>query len=156
MTDIKLPTNNFSFPENDKNMIKFWEDNNIFEKSLEKNKDKPLWTFLDGPPFVNGTPHSGHVLVSYVKDTVIRYKSMTGFHVPRTIGFDCHGLPLEQEAEKKIGLSNKDDIIKFGIGKYNDVCRDIIAQCSNVWEKCFNRLGRWVDTKNQYKTIAKR
>ncbi len=145
----------FSFNSNDKNILEYWDKNKIFEKSLALNKDKPLWTFLDGPPFVNGTPHSGHVLVSYVKDTVIRFKSMEGYYVPRTIGFDCHGLPLEQEAEKIIGKTNKDDIMEFGIANYNNVCRDIIAKCSNEWENCFHKLGRWVDFEKQYKTMDK-
>ncbi|VVU94326.1 tRNA synthetases class I (I, L, M and V) [seawater metagenome] len=143
----------FSFNKNDKEILKFWDENKIFEKSLQKNKNSPLWTFLDGPPFVNGTPHSGHVLVSYVKDSVIRYKSMNGFYVPRTIGYDCHGLPLEQAAEKKIGISRKDEIEKFGIGNYNNVCREIISECSDVWEKCFHTMGRWVDVDSKYKTM---
>ena len=162
MESIKKDYNNeeengdsFSFHGNDKKILEYWDKNKIFQKSLEMNKNKPLWTFLDGPPFVNGTPHSGHVLVSYVKDTVIRFKSMEGYYVPRTIGFDCHGLPLEQEAEKIIGFTNKQDIIKFGIANYNNVCRDIIAKCSNEWENCFHKLGRWVDFEKQYKTMDK-
>lgn len=145
--------NEFSFNNNDKQILNFWKVNDIFEKSLEINKKYPLWTFLDGPPFVNGTPHSGHVLVSYVKDTVIRYKSMNGFYIPRTIGFDCHGLPLEQEAEKKIGIKNPEEIKKYGIKNYNNVCRDIINECTNKWEDCFFKMGRWVNFKDQYKTM---
>jgi isoleucyl-tRNA synthetase len=145
----------FSFNKTDEMVLKFWDENEIFEKSLLKNKDNPLWTFLDGPPFVNGTPHSGHVLVSYVKDTVIRFKSMNGYFVPRTIGFDCHGLPLEQAAEKKIGLSSKDEITQFGIANYNNVCREIIDECSDKWENCFHKMGRWVNLENQYKTMDK-
>ena len=152
-SQIELPDNNFSFKCVDSSILEYWDKNNIFLESLEKNKNKKLWTFLDGPPFVNGTPHSGHVLVSYVKDTVIRYKSMEGYYIPRTIGYDCHGLPLEQAAEEKIGINTKDEILEYGIGNYNNVCRDIIKTCSDQWEKCFHRLGRWVDIKKKYKTM---
>lgn len=150
---IKLPNNDFSLKSIDSDILKFWDKENIFQESLERNKTNPLWTFLDGPPFVNGTPHSGHVLVSYVKDTVIRYKSMNNYYVPRTIGYDCHGLPLEQAAEKEIGINSREDIMEFGIDNYNNVCRNIISKCSDQWEKCFNRLGRWVNLNNKYKTM---
>lgn len=150
---IKLPNNDFSMESFDSEILEFWDKENIFQESLDRNKDKPLWTFLDGPPFVNGTPHSGHVLVSYVKDTVIRYKSMDNHYVPRTIGYDCHGLPLEQAAEKEIGITTKDEIMKYGIANYNNVCRDIISRCSDQWEKCFHRLGRWVNLEKKYKTM---
>jgi isoleucyl-tRNA synthetase len=150
---MDLPTEAFSFNKIDNEILSFWESSDIFQKSLNKNKHKPLWTFLDGPPFINGSMHSGHVLVSYVKDTVIRYKSMEGFYIPRTIGYDCHGLPLEQAAEKELGMSTKDAVTKLGVKGHNDVCRKIIAKCTNTWEDCFKRLGRWTDTSVKYKTM---
>jgi isoleucyl-tRNA synthetase len=144
---------NFKFSKIDHAILDLWKEKNIFAKSLDKNKDKPLWTFLDGPPFINGSMHSGHVLVSYVKDTVIRYKSMNGYSIPRTIGYDCHGLPLEQAAEKELNMTTKEAIESLGIGGYNDKCREIINKCTNIWEEGFWRMGRWVDVSKKYKTM---
>ena len=142
--------------ENEIKILKWWDENKIYEKLMESRKDNSLFSFLDGPPFVNGTPHCGHVLVSYIKDTVLRHYSSRGYHVPRTIGFDCHGLPLEKEAEKIININTKKEIEDYGIDKYNDVCRNIIKNCSNIWKQTLERMGRWSDWDNTYYTSSEK
>lgn len=142
--------------ENEEKILKWWNENNIYEKLVNSRKDNPLFSFLDGPPFVNGNPHCGHVLVSYIKDTVLRHYSTRGFYVPRTIGFDCHGLPLEKEAEKIINVKTKKEIEDYGIDKYNNTCRDIIKNCSNIWQETLERMGRWSDWDNTYYTSSQK
>ena len=138
--DFKIQ--NFTDIEN--TIIKFWEESNLVNELKENRKDCQKWEFLDGPPFINGTPHLGHILVSMIKDTFARYMSQKGFQISYQIGFDCHGLPLEQEAEKKVGkVSYNDSIEKLEL--FNNTCRDIIKNCSNVWFDTLGRLGRQFD-----------
>ena len=128
-------------PEIEKTIKIFWDINNIKDKIFESKKDKKEWLFLDGPPFVNGSPHHGHLLVSSIKDVFARFMSQKDYQINYQIGFDCHGLPLEQEAEKEVGkVSNNDSLEKLTI--FNDKCRDIISNCSEVWFNILEKLGR--------------
>lgn len=146
-------TENFSFPEAEKNILKFWQEKDIFKKSLEKTKKGKNYIFYDGPPFATGLPHHGHIVASTIKDVIPRYFTMKGFYVDRRFGWDCHGLPIEQEIDKKFQMSASDFVAQHGVKKYNDECRGIVDRYVNEWEKTISRLGRWVDFKNDYKTM---
>ncbi len=139
-------------------ILDFWNKEKIFEQSIEKpaGKENPEeFTFYDGPPFATGTPHYGHLLQSFVKDAIPRYKTMRGYKVKRQWGWDCHGLPIENIVEKELGISGRDDIQKIGIKKFNDTCRDKIFEYVDVWEQIVPRIGRWADMENAYKTMDK-
>jgi isoleucyl-tRNA synthetase len=148
-----VPSENFSFPEAERSVLKFWQDKQIFKKSLEKTKSGKNYIFFDGPPFATGLPHHGHIVASTLKDVVPRYFTMKGFYVDRRFGWDCHGLPIEQEIDKKFGISASDFVAQHGVKKYNDECRGIVDRYVNEWEKTIGRLGRWVDFQNDYKTM---
>ena len=141
-----------SLPEMEEKILKFWEENKIFEKSLEIRKDAPLYSFYDGPPFATGLPHHGHLLASISKDVVPRYWTMKGYNVPRRWGWDTHGLPIENIVEKKFGYEGKKDIEK-NIGKFNSEARKTVLQFADEWRKTIRRIGRWVDFDNSYKTM---
>lgn len=143
----------FSFVENEKAVLKFWQDQKIFKRSLDQTKSKAPYIFYDGPPFATGLPHHGHIVASTLKDVVPRYFTMKGFYVDRRFGWDCHGLPIEQEIDKKFGTSAADYIAKHGIASYNKECRGIVDRYVSEWEKTIGRLGRWVDFENDYKTM---
>jgi len=143
----------FDFPKNEERILKFWQDNKIFEKTLRKTKDKKPFVFFDGPPFATGTPHYGHLLQSAIKDVIPRYKTMQGFYVERQWGWDCHGLPIENIVEKELGTKSKKDIVAMGVKKFNDLCRSRIFTFMHEWEKIIPRFGRWVDMKNPYRTM---
>lgn len=144
---------NFSFPQEEEKVLKFWNDNDIFKKSLEKTKNSKNYIFYDGPPFATGLPHHGHIVASTLKDIIPRYFTMKGFYVSRRFGWDCHGLPIEQEIDKKFQMSASDFVAQHGVKKYNDECRGIVDRYVNEWERTISRLGRWVDFKNDYKTM---
>ena len=112
------------------------------------------FTFYDGPPFATGLPHYGHILAGTIKDIVTRYASQTGHHVTRRFGWDCHGLPVEFEIDKKLGIKGRDDVLAMGIDKYNAECRGIVTRYCAEWETIVTRLGRWIDFKNDYKTMV--
>ncbi len=143
----------FSFVQNEKNVLKFWQDKKIFKRSLELTKSRAPYIFYDGPPFATGLPHHGHIVASTLKDVVPRYFTMKGFYVDRRFGWDCHGLPIEQEIDKKFGMSAADYVAKNGIASYNKECRGIVDRYVSEWEKTIGRLGRWVDFENDYKTM---
>lgn len=147
----KLPKLDFSSLETE--TLKFWRDNNIFQKSLDNRKGKELYTFYDGPPFANGQPHFGHSLVTSIKDAVGRYKTMQGYYVPRVNGWDTHGLPVEYEIEKKYKISGKKQILDMGLDKFNQACRDSVFLYKKEWEDFFERIGRWTDKDNAYATM---
>lgn len=153
--EAKAPstTENFSFAEAEKKILKFWQENEIFKKSLDKTRQGKNYIFYDGPPFATGLPHHGHIVASTLKDVVPRYFTMKGFYVDRRFGWDCHGLPIEQEIDKKFQMSASDFVAKHGVKKYNDECRGIVDRYVNEWEKTIGRLGRWVDFQNDYKTM---
>ena len=142
-----------SFPEMEKEVLEFWEKDNTFEKSVINRNDAEEFVFYDGPPFANGTPHYGHIMVSYVKDAVARFQTMNGKKVERRLGWDCHGLPAEMSAEKQLGVSGRKQIETFGVEKFNDFCRTDVLKYSNIWVDTFKRIGRWVDFNNDYKTM---
>ncbi|MES2527217.1 MAG: isoleucine--tRNA ligase [Bdellovibrionota bacterium] len=154
-SEQSVATENFSFTQAEKTILKFWKEKEIFKKSLEKTKSGKNYIFYDGPPFATGLPHHGHIVASTLKDVVPRYFTMKGFYVDRRFGWDCHGLPIEQEIDKKFEMSASDFVAKHGVKKYNDECRGIVDRYSSEWEKTISRLGRWVDFENDYKTMDK-
>lgn len=142
-----------SIKEIEENLLKYWEEKQIFEKSLQKDSPKGEYVFYDGPPFATGTPHHGNLVSSTMKDVVPRFWTMKGYHVARRWGWDCHGLPVENIVEKELGFKSKKDIEDFGIDKFNETCRSKVLKYATEWEKVIHRLGRWVDMKNAYKTM---
>ena len=132
---------------------KFWRDENIFEKSEEENKGKgETYTFYDGPPTANGKPHIGHVLTRVIKDMIPRYRTMKGKYVPRKAGWDTHGLPVELEVEKELGLNGKDQIEKYGIEPFVKKCKESVWKYKGMWEKFSDQVGFWADMKHPYIT----
>lgn len=142
-----------SFPRLEENILQFWKDNSIFERSLAQRSDAPEYVFYDGPPFANGLPHYGHLLTGYVKDIVPRYKTMQGYLVNRRFGWDTHGLPAELEAQKQLGVADISDIESMGIEKFNDYCQQSVLRYTDAWEDYVYRQARWVDFTNNYKTL---
>jgi len=142
-----------SFDEREKRILDFWNKNKIFEHSVEDNRDKPLFAFYDGPPFATGLPHYGHLLAGTIKDVVLRYKTMKGFCVPRRFGWDCHGLPVENEIEKMHQLSGAHAIEDFGVARFNEECRKIVLRYTEEWKATVQRMGRWVDFNQTYRTM---
>lgn len=134
-------------------ILKFWQENKIFEKSLEKESPKGDFVFYDGPPFATGLPHYGSLLSSIIKDIIPRYKTMKGYRVRRRWGWDTHGLPIESLVEKKLGLKTKKDIEKIGVAKFNEEARSMVLQYAKDWQKYVERVGRWVEFENSYKTM---
>jgi hypothetical protein len=143
----------YNIAENEESIVKYWNDNKIFEKSISQNKMNKQFIFMDGPPFSSGSPHYGHILVGTVKDTIGRWKTINNYCVERNAGWDTHGLPIEYEIEKKLGIKTKQQVLEYGIGNYNEACRDIVMRCAGEWKSTNNRLGRWVDFDNDYKTM---
>ncbi|XP_077211966.1 tRNA synthetase class I (I, L, M and V) family protein [Tasmannia lanceolata] len=143
----------FSFSNEEEKILKYWEQIKAFENQLKKTLGKPEYIFYDGPPFATGLPHYGHILAGTIKDVVTRYQTMTGHHVTRRFGWDCHGLPVEQEIDKKLGIKRKEDVLEMGIDKYNEECRSVVTRYVGEWEKIVERVGRWIDFKNGYKTM---
>ena len=141
------------FAELEKNVLKFWEEDKTFEKSVHNRDGAAEFVFYDGPPFANGTPHYGHIMVSYVKDVVARFQTMCGKKVDRRLGWDCHGLPAEMSAEKQLGVSGRKQIEAYGVEKFNNFCRQDVLKYSNIWVDMFKRIGRWVDFSHDYKTM---
>jgi isoleucyl-tRNA synthetase len=134
-------------------VLNFWQQEDVFQKSIDVRSKDNSFIFYDGPPFANGLPHYGHLLTGYVKDTVARYQTMKGKRVERRFGWDCHGLPAELGAEKELGISGRIDITKFGIDKFNNQCRSSVMKFSGEWESYVSRQARWVDFANDYKTM---
>ncbi len=142
-----------SFPKLEEEVLAFWNENKIFEKSVETRKDSEEFNFYDGPPFATGTPHYGHLLAWTLKDVIPRYQTMKGKRVDRVFGWDCHGLPIENIVEKKLEISGRDDIMKVWVHNFNEECRVNVDWYVDVWKQSVNRLGRWVDMENAYKTM---
>ncbi|KAL0251712.1 hypothetical protein GEMRC1_000924 [Eukaryota sp. GEM-RC1] len=137
--------------END--ILKYWDEIDAFHTLLEKTKDLPEYRFYDGPPFATGTPHYGHILISILKDVVVRFFTMKGHHIPRRFGWDTHGLPIEHEVDKLHGIHGEADVQAMGIGNYNNICRSIVMRCREEWEHVISRIGRWIEFKDDYKTM---
>ena len=144
------------FSKIEEEIIDFWDKEDIFQKTLENRKDAELFSFYDGPPFATGKPHYGHVLASSIKDSVLRYKTMRGYRVPRRVGWDCHGLPIENLIEKEIDVNSKREIEEeVGIEKFNQKCEDSVFRCVDDWKETLSRIGRWADYENDYSTMDK-
>ncbi len=141
------------FPKLEETILNFWESNQIFEKSLEQTKNGKPYTFYDGPPFATGLPHYGHILASTIKDLIPRYQTMNGRFVRRRWGWDCHGLPIEELVERKLGISGKKDIEKMGIKKFNETCRSMVLEFADEWKKTIRRVARWTEFDDSYKTM---
>ncbi len=139
--------------EVEEEMLKVWSKENTFEASLDKTKNGEPFSFYDGPPFANGLPHFGHSLVTSIKDSIGRFQTMRGRYVERRNGWDCHGLPVEFEIEKKFNVSGKQQIMELGLEKFNQACRDSVFTYKSDWEDFFDRIGRWTDKDNAYATI---
>ncbi|MBI5793852.1 isoleucine--tRNA ligase [Candidatus Uhrbacteria bacterium] len=142
-----------NFPERELEVLKRWERDEIFKKTLEKPAPKGPFVFYDGPPFATGLPHYGHIVASVMKDVVPRFWTMRGYHVDRKWGWDCHGLPIENIVEKKFDLGSKKAIEDFGVAKFNDSCHAEVMTYAKEWKTVIHRLGRWVDMENDYKTM---
>lgn len=141
-----------SYPELEQEILKFWKDENIFEQSIKLREGAKDFTFYEGPPTANGRPGIHHVMARTVKDMVCRYRTMKGFQVHRKAGWDTHGLPVEIEIEKKLGFKNKDQVISYGIDKFNAECRQSVFTYVDVWNEMTERIGYWVDLKHPYIT----
>jgi len=142
-----------SFPQLEEGILAFWQERKIFEKSIAQREGREEFVFYDGPPFATGLPHFGHFVPSTVKDVIPRYQAMKGHKVERRFGWDCHGLPVEYEMEKELGISGKRQIEDYGVAKFNEACRSIVLRYTREWRKVITRLGRWVDFDNDYKTM---
>jgi len=140
-------------PKQEEEILKFWDKQQIFTKSLQQRDQSKSFSFYDGPPFATGLPHYGHILAGVLKDIVPRYWTMKGYSIPRRFGWDCHGLPVEYEINKIYNLDSRKQIIEMGIDKYNSACRSIVKRYSQEWKKTVKRVGRWVDMENSYFTM---
>ncbi len=143
----------FDLPKLEEKVLEFWKTNRIFEKSLEKTAKRKPFTFYDGPPFATGLPHYGHILASTIKDLIPRYQTMRGRFVRRRWGWDCHGLPIEEIVERKLGISGKKDIERLGVKKFNETCRSMVLGYVAEWRKMVRRIARWVEFDDSYKTM---
>ncbi|OWA55321.1 Isoleucine--tRNA ligase, cytoplasmic [Hypsibius exemplaris] len=144
---------NINFPKEEENVLKLWAELDAFKTSLKQSEGKPRYIFYDGPPFATGLPHYGHILAGTIKDIVTRFAHQSGFHVERRFGWDCHGLPVEYEIDKALGIKGPGDVAKLGIENYNNECRKIVMRYAADWETIISRMGRWIDFKNDYKTL---
>lgn len=142
-----------SINERELEVLEFWQKNKIFEKSLFENKGNQAYTFYDGPPFATGLPHNGHLMQSYLKDSIPRYQTMRGKYVRRVWGWDTHGLPIENLIEKELGFKSKADIEKFGVDKFTKAATDSVLRFESEWKKAIPRIGRFVDMENRYITF---
>lgn len=154
MTNNTDPTvDSFSFVAAEHEVLKLWKSQDTFRASLAQTANAEPYIFYDGPPFATGLPHHGHLVGSILKDAVPRYFTMKGYHVQRRFGWDCHGLPIEHEIDKSLGMSSQEAVAKLGIKGYNDECRGIVQRYTAEWETTISRIGRWVDFENDYKTM---
>jgi isoleucyl-tRNA synthetase len=142
-----------SFPAVEEEILHFWKEHDTFKTTLAATEKKNAFVFYDGPPFATGLPHYGHLLAGTIKDIIPRYWTMRGHYVSRRFGWDCHGLPVENELEKEFKLAGRQKIEKLGIPFFNEACRSIVLRYTSQWENIVNRMGRWVDFNNQYRTM---
>ena len=148
----KKVNTDLNFVEREHNTLKFWQDNQIFEKSVKEREGCPTYMFYDGPPTANGKPHIGHVLTRVIKDMVPRYRTMKGYQVPRKAGWDTHGLPVELEVEKEIGIEGKEQIEEYGIAPFVEKCKESVWKYKSMWEEFSGIVGFWADMDNPYVT----
>ena len=152
MANFQEVKSDINIPKQEEEILAFWDERKIFEKSLTEHKGK-TYSFYDGPPFATGLPHYGHLLAGTLKDIVPRYWTMNGYQIPRRFGWDCHGLPVEYEINKTHKIDSRKQILEMGVGKYNTLCRGIVSRYSQEWKKTVRRTGRWVDMDNSYFTM---
>ena len=145
-------SNDLNFVDREKEVEKFWKDNDIFKKSMENRKEGPTYTFYDGPPTANGKPHIGHVLTRVIKDMIPRYRTMKGYMVPRKAGWDTHGLPVELEVEKQLGLDGKEQIEEYGLDPFIRKCKESVWKYKGMWEDFSGTVGFWADMDDPYVT----
>ena len=150
---FKQYSEKINYPDLEKNILEFWEKNKIFEKSISSRNEAKSFTFYEGPPTANGKPGIHHVISRTLKDLVCRYKTMQGYRVERKGGWDTHGLPVEIEVEKKLGIKHKSEVIEYGIEKYNKACRESVFTYLDLWDRMTNRMGYWVDLDSAYITL---
>ena len=148
----KKVSTDLNFVKREEEVIDFWKENMIFKKAQKQGEGKPEWTFYDGPPTANGRPHIGHVLTRCIKDLFPRYKSMDGYNVLRKAGWDTHGLPVELEVEKQLGLDGKEQIEAYGVEDFIKKCKESVWQYKGEWEVLSDRVGYWADMENPYIT----
>ena len=141
-----------NFVEREKATEKFWKENHIFQKSIDQREGCPTYMFYDGPPTANGKPHIGHVLTRVIKDMIPRYRTMKGYQVPRKAGWDTHGLPVELEVEKEIGIEGKEQIEAYGIEPFIEKCKESVWQYKGMWEDFSGTVGFWADMDDPYVT----
>jgi isoleucyl-tRNA synthetase len=142
-----------SFPELEERLLERWRERDVFQRSLDQREDAELWNFYEGPPTANGRPGSHHVLARVFKDVYPRYRSMCGYRVPRKAGWDCHGLPVEIEVEKQLGITSKQEIEDFGIDRFNQRCRESVFEYVEEWNRLTERIGFWIDLDDPYVTL---
>lgn len=152
ITDFRQVPN---FPELEKEILQFWDDDKTFQKSIDQRSVDNSFSFYDGPPFATGLPHYGHLMQSIIKDLIPRYQTMKGKRVRRVWGWDCHGLPVENIIEKQLNLDSKKDIEGYGVDKFNEACRQTVLTYAEEWKKTIRRIGRWIDMDHAYKTMDK-
>ncbi|XP_061474059.1 isoleucine--tRNA ligase, cytoplasmic [Rhineura floridana] len=150
---VQQVAENINFQQEEEKILQIWNTLNCFQECLKQSKNRPRFTFYDGPPFATGLPHYGHILAGTIKDIVTRFAHQSGFHVDRRFGWDCHGLPVEYEIDKALGIKGPEDVAKMGIPEYNNSCRGIVMRYSEEWKASVMRLGRWIDFDNDYKTL---
>src|SRR5499426_2910802 len=153
MARLREVPNSVQFAELELGVLARWQRARTFERSLEQRRDARPFVFYDGPPFATGVPHYGHIRTTYIKDVVPRYQTMRGRHVPRRWGWDCHGLPVELEVERELGLASRAEIERHGVAAFNDACRGLVMRYAGAWEEVVTRLGRWVDLAGAYRTM---
>ena len=141
-----------NFTENEDKVLKFWNENKVFEKSIDEKKELPTYTFYDGPPTANGKPHIGHVLTRVIKDMIPRYQTMKGHKIIRKAGWDTHGLPVELEVEKELGINGKEQIEEYGIEPFIGKCKESVWQYKSMWEEFSGKVGFWADMDDPYVT----
>ncbi|MDO8593900.1 MAG: class I tRNA ligase family protein [bacterium] len=153
MSDESIQPQKSKAAEREEQILAFWRRDNTFKKTLQKKSPKGGFVFYDGPPFATGLPHYGHIIGGTIKDVIPRFKTMQGYRVPRRWGWDCHGLPIENEIEKQLGFKSKKDIIEYGIEKFNVKAREGVMRYASEWRAYIERMGRFVDMDNDYRTM---
>jgi isoleucyl-tRNA synthetase len=143
-----------SFLELEERILERWRERDVFHRSLAQRRDAPVWSFYEGPPTANGEPGSHHVLSRVFKDIYPRYRSMRGHRVPRKAGWDCHGLPVELEVERELGISSKAEIEAYGIAEFNQRCRESVFRYVEEWNRLTERIGFWIDLDDPYVTLT--
>jgi len=141
------------FPTEELKTLEYWKEIDAFSECLKQSAGKKNYVFYDGPPFATGLPHYGHILAGTIKDVVCRYHHQIGYNVESRWGWDCHGLPVKHEIDKKFNIKGKEDVLKIGIGNYNEECRAIVQRFTAEWQITIERFGRWIDFDNDYKTM---